>query len=76
MKKSYVKKKVRHDQFFDVLTTHKSTDSEFCNIRSLNHVFQTVKINKRCLNAFDHKRYIREDGVATLAYGHKDLRRP
>ena len=75
IKKSYVKKKVRHDQFLIVLTTHKSTDSEFCNIRSLNHVLQTVKIKKRCLNAFDDKRYIREDGVATLAYGHKDLRR-
>jgi len=63
IKKSFVKKKVRHDQFLNVLTTHKSTDSEFCNIRSLNHVLQTVKINKRCLNAFDDKRYIREDGL-------------
>ena len=75
IKKSYLKKKVRHDQFLDVLTTHKSTGSDFCNIRSVNHVLQTVKIKKRCLNAFDDKRYIREDGVATLAYGHKDLRR-
>jgi len=75
IKKSYLKKKVRHDQFLDVLTTHKSTGSDFCNTRLVNHVLQTVKIKKRCLNAFDDKRYIREDGVATLAYGHKDLRR-
>jgi len=34
-----------------------------------------VEIKKRCLNAFDDKRYILEDGVSTPAYGHKNLRR-
>jgi len=63
IKKSYVKKKVRHNQFLNVRTTHKSTGSEFCNIPSLNYVLQTVNINNRCLNVVDDKRYIRDDGL-------------
>ena len=70
IKKSYVKKKVRHDQFLNVLKTLKPTPSTFRSFRSVNHVLRTVEINKTCLNAFDDKRYILNDGVGTLAYGH------
>jgi len=34
-----------------------------------------VEINKACLNVFDDKRYILEDGVKTLAYGHCSIPR-
>jgi len=70
IKKSYVKKKVRHDQFLVVLKTLTSTPSTFRTFQSKNHVLRTVEINKTCLNAFDNKRYILEDDVGTLAYGH------
>jgi len=65
-----VKKKVRHEQFLAVLKTLKSTPSTFRTSQSKNHVLRTVEINKTCLNAFDDKRYILENGVGTLAYGH------
>jgi len=70
IKKSYVKKKVRHDQFLNVLKTLKPTPSTFRSFQSVNHVLRTVEINKTCQNAFDDKRYILNDGVGTLAYGH------
>ena len=70
IKRSSVKKKVRHDQFLSVLETLKPTPSAFRSFQSTNHVLRTVEINKTCLNAFDDKRYILEDGVKTLAYGH------
>ena len=41
--------------------------------RSTNHVLQTVEMTKLCLCAFDDKRYILDDGVHTLAYGHYSL---
>jgi len=69
-KKSYVKKKVRHDQFLNVLKTLIPTPSTFRSFQSVNHVLRTVEINKTCLNAFDDKRYTLNDGVGTLAYGH------
>jgi len=39
IKKSYVKKKVRHDQYLGVLKTLKSTPSTF---QSKNHVLRTA----------------------------------
>ena len=69
-KKSDENKKVRHDQLLTILKTLKPTPSTFCAFQSTNHVLRTVKINKTCLNAFDDKRYILEDGTGTLAYGH------
>jgi len=70
IKKSYVKKQVRYDQFLNVIKTLEPTPSTFRSFQSTNHVLRTVEINKTCLNAFDDKRYILEDGVGTLAYGH------
>jgi len=70
IKRSYVKKKVRHDQFLTVLKTLKPTPSTFSSFQSINHVLRTVAINKTCLNAFDDRRYILQDGIVTLACGH------
>ena len=44
-------------------------------IRSTKHNVHTVQINKTSLSCFDDKRYIRNDGIATLAHGHKDIRK-
>ena len=49
IKRSYVKKHVRHQQFLDVLKTQKSTQSHFRTFRSKNHTLQTVEISKTCL---------------------------
>jgi len=73
IKKSYIKKHVRHQQFLDVLQTKQITQSQFRTFRSKNHTVLTVEINKTCLNAFDDKRYILDDGIATLAYEHYQI---
>lgn len=73
IKKSHIKKNVRHEHFLNTLKTQQCTFSRFRAFRSHNHVLQTVEIRKRCLNAFDDKRYILDDGVTTLAYGHSSL---
>ena len=33
------------------------------------HILKTIEINKKCLSAYDDKRYILLDGVHTLANG-------
>jgi hypothetical protein len=73
IKKSYVKKHMQHDQFLKVLYEKVPTKARFRQFRSVNHVLQTVEIEKLCLNAFDDKRYVLMDGVRTLAYGHKHI---
>ena len=49
IKRSYVKKHVRHQQFLDVLKTQKSIQSHSRTFRSKNHTLQTVEISKTCL---------------------------
>ena len=42
-------------------------------IRSKNHEIFGIHLNKTSISPFDSKRWIKEDGVHTLAYGHKDI---
>ena len=44
-------------------------------IKSKNHNITTYEKNKISLSAFDDKRYILDDGINTLPYGHKDILR-
>ena len=76
VQKHYVKKHVRHNQYLEVLRNIKqTTNCRFRAFRSTNHVVNTLEISKLCLCAFDDKRYILEDGIHTLAYGHHDIPR-
>ena len=42
-------------------------------IQSELHRIGTYDINKISLSCFDDKRYVLDDGINTLAYGHKDI---
>ena len=43
---------------------------KYRRIRSYKHIRKTIEINKKCLSAYDDKRYILPDGVHTLAHDH------
>ena len=75
IQKRYVKKHVHHGGFLRVLqnATTTTTAAKFRQFRSTSHVLNTVEISKLCLCAMDDKRYILQDGVHTLAYGHYSL---
>ena len=38
-----------------------------------NHKIYTQDSNKLSLSCFDDKRHIEDDGINTLAFGHKDI---
>ena len=42
-------------------------------MKSFNHKIYTQEINKSSLSCFNDKQYIKDDGINTLAYGHKDI---
>ena len=42
-------------------------------IFSEKHSIGTYEINKISLSCFGDERYILDDGINTLAYGHKDI---
>ena len=43
-------------------------------LRSERHKIYGLHVNKITLSPFDSKRWITNDGIHTLAYGHKDLK--
>jgi hypothetical protein len=73
VKKSYIKQHMTHDMYKQTLTNKTVTYAQFLNLQSKSHSLHTVEINKVCLSAFDDKRYILDDGITTLAYGHYSL---
>ena len=44
-------------------------------IQSKKHKIGTYEINKISLSCFDDKRFVLDDGIHTLAYFHKDLKK-
>ena len=69
IKKSFVKKHVKHDMFLHTLKNKSFTTAEYQSFRSRNHTIHTQRNFKICLS-YDDKRYLLSDGVNSLAYGH------
>ena len=65
--------KLKHDTYVDVLLGKKVVRHKMKRILSEKHHIGTYIINKTTLSCFDDKRYILDDGINSLAYGHKDI---
>ena len=70
IKKSVLKKEMRHQDFKDCLFLRQDYEHTMVNFRSQHHQLFTIKQSKRSLSPFDDKRYILEDGCTTTAHGH------
>ena len=72
VRKYVVKKHIRHKQYrealFEKTTFHHGMDV----LRSERHHIYGQRLYKVSLPPFDSKRWIAENGVETLAYGHRD----
>ena len=64
---------IKYDEFIDTDSNKKVTRHNMSGIKSINHILVTYESNKISLSAFDDKRYILDDGINTLPYGHKDI---
>ena len=64
-----INKKIRHKDFVSVLFNNmKRTQSKL-------HRIGTYDVCKISLSCFDDKTYVLDDGVNTLAYFHKDIKK-
>ena len=70
IKKSVLKKEVRHQDFKDCLMEKREYEHSMVNFRSQRHQVFTLKQTKKSFSPFDDKRYILEDGYTTRAHGH------
>ena len=62
---------ITFDEFMDVHSNEKVIRHILKGIKSFGHRMYTYESNKISLSAFDDGRYILDDGIHTLAYGHK-----
>ena len=70
IKKIVIKKDITHENYKQTLFNNKQMHHTMKTIRSNNHQLGSYELNKVSLSCFDDKRYILNNGIDTLAYGH------
>ena len=70
-----VNKKIRKKDFASVLFNKKVIRQNMKRTQSKLHRIETYNVCKISLSCFDDKRYILDDGVNTLGYFHKDIKK-
>ena len=63
------------NEFKDMLFNKKIIRHKMRRIQGKKHKMGTYVINKISLSVFDDKRFFLDDGIHTLAYFHKDLKK-
>ena len=76
IKTCVVKNNIRHEDYRKVLFNDEQLRHKMKSIRSIKHQIASYEINKVSLSCFDDKRYILENGIDTLAYGHYKISEP
>ena len=71
--KCVIHKELKHDMYRDILESSSRMYSKMKVIRSQKHQIYTMDIKKVSLSAYDNKRYILNDGIHTLEYGHHKI---
>ncbi|KAK3707293.1 hypothetical protein QZH41_004239 [Actinostola sp. cb2023] len=72
VRKATVKNHIHHEQYKEALFEKRTFRHGMDVLRSERHRIYGQHLNKVSLSPFDSKRWIAENGVDTLAYGHKD----
>ena len=63
------------NEFKNIFFNKKIRRYKMRGIQAKNHKLGTYEINKISLSCFDDKRFVLNDGIHTLAYFHKDLKK-
>ena len=67
-----MRKPIRHEQYKEALFEKQTFRHSMDALRSDSHRIYGQHLNKVSLSPFDSKRWKAENGMDTLAYGHKD----
>ena len=65
----------KFNEFKDTLFNKKILRHKMKSLQGKKHKIGTYEINKISLSRFDDKRFILDDGIHTLSYFHKDLKK-
>ena len=72
--KTVIKKQFHHELYRNCLISKTKTVNDMKSIRSENHDLFLDNINKVGLCAYDDKRYVKDCGIDSYAYGHHAIR--
>ena len=72
--RSVIRNDIKHEKYRDILETGEMMHSKMTVIRSQKHQLYTMEMNKVSLSAYDDKRWIKNDGISSYAYGHYKTR--
>jgi hypothetical protein len=61
---------LHHAEYLAALMDEKSSSVTMQQIRSYNHEVYSIQMTKTGLSPYDDKRFVLDDKVSTLAYGH------
>ena len=75
LKKSVLKKHINHSHYKKVIDENKVFITKQRGFQSKDHKLQTVELKKMIFNSFDDKKYILDDGISTLSYGHYRIKK-
>jgi hypothetical protein len=71
VQRAVVKNKLRHAAYVKELNDPAENLLVNRRIQSFGHQLMTIAQNKRGLSAYDDKRFLLDDGIHTVAYGHR-----
>jgi hypothetical protein len=69
-----VTRTLEFQDYYKVFSEKTTLYSKMIRIVSKDHQIFTVEVNKKSMSGDDDKRFILEDGIQTLAWGHKDIK--
>ena len=75
VKKNVIEKEITHEHYKEALIKGKQYMHKMKILRSEGHEMYGMCMNKISISPFDTNRWIADDGVHTLAYGHIAIRR-
>ena len=70
VKKNVIEKEITHENYKEALFERRQFVHKMKILRSEGHKMYGMCMNKISLSPFDTKRWIADDGIQTLAYGH------
>ncbi len=74
LQKAILKKFVNHQHYLDVLTNNDALVSSMRRIQSKEHNISTIEQQKMIFHPMDDKKYILEDGINTIPFGHYSIK--
>lgn len=72
--KKHIIKKMNQKDYKNALFSEEKDFRSFKMLRSYKHSIYTIEMNKIGLSCYDTKRYITEDGINTISFGHYKLK--